>query len=115
MIGKGYKLQKDPYEVFDIPGYWPIRHMGCRMGPNFDHWAVAEDTSSWPNYTHCAKCYFGVPMEEGLDDVRELAVPYLGDNISKLIAWHGCQQIVPIFQWELAEICANLFKSIAKN
>jgi hypothetical protein len=46
-------------------------------------------------------------MEERLDDVGELAVPNLGDNIPKLTAWHGRQQIVPIFQWQLTEICAN--------
>jgi hypothetical protein len=43
-------------------------------------------------------------MEERLNDVGELAVPNLGDNIPKLTAWHKCQQIVPIFQWKLAEI-----------
>jgi hypothetical protein len=43
-------------------------------------------------------------VEKRLNDVGELAVPYLGDNIPKLTARHKCQQIVPIFPWKLAEI-----------
>jgi hypothetical protein len=77
------------------------------MGPHFDHRAVTADTWSWRNYPHLAKCDFVVFMEEGLNDVGELAVPNLGDNISQLTAWHGCQQMEPIFQWELTEIYVN--------
>jgi hypothetical protein len=43
-------------------------------------------------------------VEERLDNAGESAVPNLGDNLAKLIAWHQCQHVVPIFQWELAEI-----------
>jgi hypothetical protein len=49
-------------------------------------------------------------MEERLDDISELAVPNFGDSISKLIARHEWQQIVPILQskfteqWKFTEI-----------
>jgi hypothetical protein len=49
-----------------------------------------------------------------LDDLSEVVVPNFGDNNSQLTARHQCQQIVPIFQWKLAEIvelclvCFNL-------
>jgi hypothetical protein len=67
------------------------------------------DTWSWRNCQHFAKGDFAVFMKKRLDDAGELAVPNLGDNISQLNAWHKCQKMEPIFQWELAE---NLHKVI---
>jgi hypothetical protein len=66
---------------------------------------VNGDTPSWWYNMHFAKCDFlDWIMKEGLDDVGELAIPNLGDNIPQLTTRHECQQIVPIFQWKLAEI-----------
>jgi hypothetical protein len=79
----------DSHEIFDIGWHWPIRNIRCCIAPNFHHWLVTGDIPSWRNYFHFSKCDFpDWIMEEGLDDVGELAVANLGDNISKLTARH---------------------------
>jgi hypothetical protein len=105
-----HELQMDSHEIFDIAWHWTVRHICCFIAPNFHHWLVTRDTSSWWNYLHFAKCNFSDwIMKEELDDVGEFAIPNFRDNIPKLTARYQCQQIVPIFQWKFAEIMELCF------
>jgi hypothetical protein len=99
------KLQFDFYKIFDIRRHWPIRHtIRCPIARNMHHWTITGHPGSWCDNSHFANCVFANIMQEWLDNAGESAVPNLWDNLAKLCAWHQCQQIVPIFQRELAEI-----------